>query len=138
MTLHIGPAGATLRHKITREVAALPATANPHGWFLAFDDEGFAFASHAGVEEAVWASDLFRLKAARVEDGQLMILDDSSAWSFQEHMSRFRRKHMSLKVGAKQLMLVCWIFTHPVWRMQGLVGPYHPVACPGDVGGQGA
>ena len=112
VTLHIGPAGATLRHKITREVAALPATANPHGCLLAFDDEGFAFASHAEVEEAVWASDLFRLKAARVEDGQLMILDDSSAWSFQEHMSRFRRKHMSLKVGAEQLMLVCWIFTH--------------------------
>jgi hypothetical protein len=112
VTLHIGPSGASLRHKVTREVVALPATADPHGWFLAFDDEGFAFASHADIQGAVWASDLFRLRAARAEGGQLMVLDDSAAWSFQEHMSKFRRKHLLLKVGAKQLMLVCWIFTH--------------------------
>lgn len=108
VTLHIGPSGATLRHKVTREAVALPATADPRGWFLAFGEGGFAFASHADVEEAVWASDLFLLKAARLEDGQTI----TSAWTFQEHMSRFRRKHMLLKVGAKQLALVCWISTH--------------------------
>ena len=92
VTLHCGSSsGAYIRHKITREIARLPATPEPSGWTLSFTADGFAFASHPGLDDAVWASDLFNLSAATVDDKGLVILDGVSVSTYHEFLKLHRR-----------------------------------------------
>ena len=79
---------------------------------MSFTADGFAFASHPGLDDAVWASDLFNLSAATVDDKGLVILDGVSVSTYHEFLKLHRRRHLLLKHGAACLGLVIWVFAH--------------------------